>query len=151
MITPAAEAVNADAEIVAMGRHRWRLGPEWVAQLGQAVFFRDTGTLLLWHQEDAGEASYFEKMLRARDPRTNLLRIDAARLEELEPALGTRFQQALYLPGEAQVDNRALLTALAAALEEVRATCYWQAPIADDALPDAAAFVAYRGIAALPH
>ncbi len=148
MITPAAEAVNADAEIVAMGRHSLSLWPQWLAQLPQPVFFRDTGTLLLWHQEDAGEASYFEKMLTARDPRTNLLRIDAARLEELEPALGTRFQQALYLPGEAQVDNRALLTALAAALEEVRATCYWQAPIADDALPDAGVVVDCRGMGA---
>ena len=122
MITPAAEAVNADAEIVAMGRHSLSLWPQWLAQLPQPIFFRDTGTLLLWHQEDAGEASYFEKVLTARDPRANLLRIDAARLEELEPALGTRFQQALYLSGEAQVDNRALLTALAAALEETNRT-----------------------------
>jgi glycine oxidase len=129
MITPAAEAVSADAEIVAMGRHSLSLWPQWLAQLPQPVFFRDTGTLLLWHREDAGESSYFEKMLTARDPRTNLLRIDATRLEESEPALGRRFQQALYLSGEAQVDNRALLMVLAAALEEARVRCYWQAPM----------------------
>jgi glycine oxidase len=66
MITPAAEVVNADAEIVSMGRHSLALWPQWLSQLPQPVFFRDTGTLLLWRREDAGEANYFEKMLTAR-------------------------------------------------------------------------------------
>jgi len=67
MIAPAAETVDADAEIVAMGRHSLALWPQWLAELPHPVFYRDTGTLLLWHREDAGEARRFEGMLRAGD------------------------------------------------------------------------------------
>jgi glycine oxidase len=64
MITPAAEAVDADPEIVAMGRRSLRLWPRWLAELPEPVFYRDDGTLLLWHREDAGEARRFESSLQ---------------------------------------------------------------------------------------
>jgi glycine oxidase len=107
MITPSAEAVDADPEIVAMGRRSILLWPQWLAELPEPVFYRDDGTLLLWHREDAGEARRFERLLGRRDAQANLVHLDAARLTQLEPALDSRFQQSLYLPGEAQIDNRA--------------------------------------------
>src|SRR6202035_607154 len=148
MITPSAEAVDADPEIVAMGRRSLSLWPQWLAELPESVFYRNDGTLLLWHREDAGEASRFERLLAARDAQAHLLRIDAARPNELEPALDSRFQQALYLPGEAQIDNRALLKTLAIALEEAGVQCHWQTFIAGDALPAAGIVVDCRGIGA---
>jgi len=148
MITPAAEAVDADAEIVAMGRSSLTLWPQWLAELPQPVFYRDTGTLLLWHREDAGEARRFETMLRARDAQTNLARIESSDLRNLEPALGPGFPQALHLPGEAQVDNRELLQAVAAALEEAHVECHWQTPVTDDAWPHAGVVVDCRGMGA---
>jgi glycine oxidase len=148
MITPAAEVVEADAEIVAMGRHSLALWPQWLAELPRAVFYRDTGTLLLWHREDAGEARRFETMLRARDAQPNLVRIAAPELRQLEPALGAGFPQALRLPGEAQVDNRELLHGVAAALEEAHVECHWHSPVADDAWPQAGVVVDCRGMGA---
>src|ERR1700733_13774479 len=148
MITPSAEAVDADPEIVAMGRHSLSLWPQWLAELSEPVFYRDDGTLLLWHRGDAGEAHRFERLLVARDAQAHLLRIDAARPNELEPALDSRFQQALYLPGEAQIDNRALLKTLAIALEEAGVQCHWQTFIAGDALPAAGIVVDCRGMGA---
>jgi glycine oxidase len=148
MITPAAEAVDADAEIVAMGRYSLTLWPQWLHQLPQPVFYRDMGTLLLWHREDFGEAHRFEAVLNRRDAQANLERIDAARLGELEPAIDTKFHQALRLPGEAQVDNRALLAAVAVAVEEAGVRCYWHTLVADDALPDAGVIVDCRGMGA---
>jgi len=148
MITPAAEAVDADPEIVAMGRHSLTLWPQWLDELPHPVFYRDTGTLLLWHREDAGEARHFKMMLTERDAQARLVHVDAAGLDELEPALGARFSQALHLPGEAQVDNRALLEAVAVALEEANVPCHWQTFIPDDALPDAGVIVDCRGTGA---
>jgi glycine oxidase len=73
MIAPAAESVDVDAEIVSMGKHSLSLWPQWLRELPQPVFFRDTGTLLLWHREDAGEARHFERMLAAHAPGTELV------------------------------------------------------------------------------
>jgi len=144
MITPSAEAVDADPEIVAMGRRSLSLWPQWLAELPEPVFYRNDGTLLLWHREDAGEAHRFESVLARRDAQAHLVHVDAARLAQLEPALDSRFQQSFYLPGEAQIDNRALLKTLALALEEAAVRCHWQTVVAGDALPAAGIVVDCR-------
>ena len=148
MITPSAEAVDADPEIAAMGRRSLSLWPQWLRELAGPVFYRDNGTLLLWHREDAGEAHRFERLLATRDPQAHLVHVDAARLSELEPALDSRFQQSVYLPGEAQIDNRALLKTLALALEEAGVQCHWQTFVTGDALPAAGIVVDCRGMGA---
>lgn len=148
MITPSAEAVDADPEIVAMGRRSLSLWPQWLAELPEPVFYRDDGTLLLWHREDADEARRFERLLARRDALAHLVHVDAARLTQLEPALDSRFQQSVYLPGEAQIDNRALLKTLALALEEAGVRCHWQTFLAGDALPAAGIVVDCRGMGA---
>ena len=148
MITPSAEAVDADPEIVAMGRRSLSLWPQWLAELPEPVFYRDDGTLLLWHREDAGEAHRFERLLATRDAEAHLVHVDPARLNELEPALDSRFQQSLYLPGEAQIDNRALLKTLALALQEAGVQCHWRTFVAGDALPAAGIVVDCRGMGA---
>jgi glycine oxidase len=146
MIAPTAEAVDADPQIVAMGRHSLTLWPQWLSQLPLPVFYRDTGTLLLWHREDIGEAQRFESMLAARDAHANLVHVDAMHLSEMEPALGGRFQRALHLPAEAQVDNRGLLAAVAAALVEERVDCHWHERLEANHRPNAGIVVDCRGM-----
>ena len=148
MITPAAEVVDADAEIVAMGRHSLTLWPQWLSELPLPVFYRDTGTLLLWHREDAGEARRFETMSRSRDPKTGLIRIDVEDLRQMEPAVAPAFPSAMHLPDEAQVDNRELLQAVAAALDDANVECHWNTPIHDARWPNAGAVVDCRGMGA---
>ena len=148
MITPSAEAVDADPEIVAMGRRSLRLWPQWLAELPESVFYRDDGTLLLWHREDAAEARRFERLLARRDVKAHLVHVDAVQLSELEPALDSRFQQSLYLPREAQIDNRALLRSLALALEEAGVQCHWRTFVTGDTLPAAGIVVDCRGMGA---
>ena len=148
MIAPTAEAIDADSQIVSMGRHSLSLWPQWFAELPSPVFYRDDGTLLLWHREDAGEAHRFERLLTTRDAQAHLVHVDPARLNELEPALDSRFQQSLYLPGEAQIDNRALLKTVALALEEAGVQCHWRTFVAGDALPAAGIVVDCRGMGA---
>ncbi len=150
MITPAAEAVDADAEIVAMGRRSLELWPEWLAQLPLPVFYRDTGTVLVWQREDAGEARRFAALLSARAAADALQRLDGARLQALEPALDARFAQAMYLPGEAQMDNRELLAAVAEALDEERVDCHWNTQIAHGERPGGELVIDCRGLGAKP-
>src|SRR5690349_7098223 len=66
MIAPATEAIDADVQIASMGKHSLTLWPQWLAELPVQVFYRDSGTILLWHREHAGDAARTERMLAAR-------------------------------------------------------------------------------------
>lgn len=148
MIAPTAEAVDASAQIASMGRHSLTLWPQWLAQLPLPVFYRDSGTVLLWLRGEAAEAGRFEAMLATRDTQARCSRIGATDLNSLEPALNARFHQALYLPDEAQVDNRAFLKAVAVALDDAGVECHWETFVADDELPHAGIVVDCRGMGA---
>jgi len=129
MIAPTTEAIGVDPEIASMGKHSLSLWPRWLAELPEPVFYRDSGTLMLWHREDAGEAVRARKRLASQQ-----LQIKQTDTAELEPALGTRFPEALYAPNEAQVDNRAFLKAVSIALVEAEVECHWETFVDDAAL-----------------
>jgi len=148
MIAPTAEAVDGSAQIASMGWHSLALWPLWLAELPIQVFYRNSGTILLWHREDAGEAVRTERMLAARHPHASLKRLNSAGVADREPALGTRFPRALYIADDAQVDNRAFLRAVAIALEEARVECHWETFVVHGTLPDAGIVVDCRGMGA---
>jgi glycine oxidase len=148
MIAPTTEAVYADPQIASMGMHSLSLWPQWLADLSLPVFYRDEGTLLLCHREHAGEAVRAQRILASRHLNAPIKHLEGAKAGELEPALGSRFSNALYIPGEAQVDNRAFLEAVAIALEETGVECHWQTFVSDGILPDAGLVVDCRGASA---
>jgi glycine oxidase len=146
MIAPTSEAIDVGPEIASMGKHSLSLWPQWLAELPEPVFYRDNGTLLLWHREDAGEAVRAQRKFASQQ---SLIKpIDSARTAELEPALGGRFLEALYVPNEAQVDNRAFLKAVSIALAEAGVECHWETFVEDGALPTAGVVVDCRGMGA---
>jgi glycine oxidase len=146
MIAPTTEAIDVDAEIASMGKHSLSLWPRWLAELPVPVFYRDNGTLLLWHREEAGEAVRAQRKFASQQ--LPIKRIDSLRTGELEPALGTRFPEALYVPNEAQLDNRAFLKAVSIALAEAGVESHWETFVEDDALLDAGTVVDCRGMGA---
>jgi glycine oxidase len=148
MVTPQAEAADAGPELVSMRRRSLSLWPEWLRALSTHVHYCASGTLLLWQRADASEATRFQALLRARDPRANHQHLDGEQLAAQEPSLGGRFREALYLPGEAHVDNRQLLPALADALDELGVACHWNRRVEDAERPDAAVVVDCRGTSA---
>ena len=148
MIAPTAEAIDADVQIASMGRHSLTLWPQWLAELPIPVFYRDSGTILLWHREDSAEALRAQQKLAARLPQTGWKHLENSQLRELEPALNSRLSHAAYISGEAQVDNREFLEAVALALEETRVECHWNTFVQDYTLPDAGIVVDCRGMAA---
>ena len=148
MIAPTTEAIDADVQIASMGKRSLTLWPQWLADLPVPVFYRDSGTILLWHHEDSAEAVRAEQRVASRLPEAGWKHIENSQLRELEPALNSRLSRAAYLSGEAQIDNREFLEAVALALEETRVDCHWNTFVSDHALPDAAIVVDCRGIGA---
>lgn len=148
MIAPTTEGINADVQIASMGNHSLELWPRWLAELSVPVFYRPNGTLLLWHYENAAEASRDRKILASRQPEARIKLLERSQLSEVEPELGGRFSQALYVPGEAHIDNRELLTAVAIALEEAGVECHWEVSVEDGNFPEAGIVVDCRGMGA---
>jgi glycine oxidase len=148
MIAPTSEGIEAGAQIESLGRRSIALWPQWLAQLPLAVFYRNEGTLWVWHREHSCEAARVEQTRACRGLQGQIERIEATRLAQLEPALGTRFLQALLVRGEAQVDNRGLLQALAVALEDEGVGCHWETLVSDTDLPQARVVVDCRGMGA---
>jgi glycine oxidase len=145
MVTPQAEAADAEPELVAMGRRSLSLWPEWLRELRTHVHYSATGTVLLWQRGDAGEADRFKALLSARDPQANYQHLDEQQLAAQEPSLSSRFREALYLPGEAHIDNRQLLPALADALDALGVECHWNRRVEDTERPDAFIVIDCRG------
>ncbi|RQO61694.1 glycine oxidase [Variovorax sp. KBW07] len=133
MLAPLAESAVAPVSVVRMGQHALGRWPELLASLAQPVFFQREGTLVLWHRQDAAEASRLARVLAntgAQVPElTPMQTLDAAAIATLEPSLGQRFAQGLFLPGEGQLDNRALLASLLATLQaSANVSLHWQSP-----------------------
>lgn len=132
MLAPLAESAITEPSVVEMGRYALTRWPELLGQLSQPVFFQQTGTLILWHRQDAPEAQRFAGLLRNTNEKVptlpKLQTLDGAGVRALEPSLENRFAQGLYLPGEGQLDNRQLLSALLHELNEMGVSLHWNSP-----------------------
>ena len=132
MLAPLAESAVTETSVVEMGVHALKRWPELIALLDKPVFFQQEGTLVLWHRQDAPEAERFARQLQATAlalphlPKAQQL--DAQGLAALEPSLGSRFPQGLYLPGEGQLDNHQLLAAMLHQLQSLDVKLHWDSP-----------------------
>lgn len=120
MLAPLAESAITELPVVKMGAYGLTAWPRLMADLPEPVFFQQAGTLILWHRQDVAEAQRFQQLIqRTAQAMPNLpgpQAVDAEQLATIEPGLRHRFMQGLYLPGEGQLDNRQLLTALLKAM-----------------------------------
>ncbi len=137
MLAPLAESAVAPLSVVRMGQHGLTRWPALLARLAAPVFFQREGTLVVWHRQDAADAARLAHTLAHTSEQLpelpKMQSVDAARIGALEPALGSRFAQGLYLPDEGQLDNRALLAALLVTLQAHPAvTLQWRAPKAPE-------------------
>ncbi len=132
MLAPLAESAVTELGVVGMGCHALVRWPELIATLGAPVFFQQQGTLVLWHRQDGAEATRFQQQLantaRAMPQLPAAETLDARAVARLEPAIGERFAQGLYLPGEGQLDNRELLAALLHRLQTLGVALHWNSP-----------------------
>ncbi len=152
MLAPLAEAASAELLITELGAASLERWPQLIAQLPQPVFFQRNGTLVVWHAGDRAEAPLFERRLRANAPpalfQDGFVKLSGPQVAAAEPSLGTRFPQGWLLPNEGQLDNRQVLTALAAGLAERNVDLHWNTTI--DTMPDARFVIDCRGLGGKP-
>lgn len=132
MLAPLAESAVTEPGVVRMGQYALPRWQELISQLSQPVFFQQNGTLILWHRLDAGEATRFQHKLTQTQTQIPELQplemLNGAQVDALEPAVASRFANGMYLPGEGQLDNRQLLTALEVAMTELGVKVHWNTP-----------------------
>lgn len=150
MLAPLAESATAARFITELGLASLKIWPQWLAQLDTSrsslqinakesapIFFQQQGTLVLWHRHDEEEAQRFYQRLDmplAIRHHCAPQKIHAAELAALEPSLASRFAQGIYLPGEGQLDNRALLDRLLVYVEHKNVRLHWQCHVEVDAI-----------------
>lgn len=153
MLAPWAESVVSEPVIVELGRASLERWPRIIAALSRPVFFQQAGTLVVWHPQDRDQAAQFSARLRTLDPALRgggrVREVSGTELQTLEPALGQRFAQGIYLAGEGQLDNRSLLAALLAQLEASEVALHWHTETAPDQVR-ADWIVDCRGLGAKP-
>jgi len=129
MLAPLAESVVSDPLIVSLGLDSLGRWPSILASLSSPVFFQKKGTLVLWHSQDRDQADVFTSHLGRLDgflsDNDRPIEVDAQTICDMEPSLDRRFQRGIYLPGEGQLDNRALLDGLVEQLEALDVLIHW--------------------------
>lgn len=114
MLAPYAELESAELDIYHMGMAALALWPNIVASLNSEVDFQQRGSLVLAHAGDDVELQRFEQQLNNKlTEQQHYVALDKPGLQQKEPELMARFEQALYLPQEAWIDNIKTLAALA--------------------------------------
>lgn len=130
MVAPLCETAISERCVYDMGRFALRQWPRWLEALDARSLWQQHGSLMVAHPQDLGELTQFRRDLdHALGGGSPCQPLDAREVHRLEPDLAPGFQQGLYLPDEAHLDNRALLTRL---LDEIRALggeCHAHCPV----------------------
>ncbi|MGI1677274.1 MAG: glycine oxidase ThiO [Cellvibrionaceae bacterium] len=142
MISPLSEVVISDRSIYNLGLQSLDLWPQWIDDLNnnlqnhptkkafQSIQYSANGSIIVAHPQDHSELLQFKNDLQRKlgnDDNSHWL--DNAALKEKEPQLD-HFQQGLFLPNEAFLDNRRLLKNLYQVILNNGVICHEHSPIA---------------------
>lgn len=109
MLAPLAESADSSIEVMQLGEKALAMWSEFLTQLDMPVYFQQTGSLIVAFEQDKAVFQQFVSRLKSQQ----FERVNAERIQALEPEISSRFTSGLYLPQEGQLDNRQLLKALA--------------------------------------
>jgi glycine oxidase len=152
MLAPLAESAITELNVVKMGAYGLTRWPSLLARLQKKVYFQQLGTLVVWHRQDLPEANRFASKLgetRKHLPELEApVSLDRQALQALEPSLAESFQQGLFLPGEAQLDNRQLLDALMHQLNNPLVSLHYSSAVSPAQFTQADWVIDCRGVGA---
>lgn len=152
MLAPLAESAITELNVVGMGMYGLKRWPELLAQLDQTVFFQQAGTLVVWHRQDATLARHFSDKLAQTQKHlpelASYVEVDSSSLQQLEPMLAGTFHQAMFLPGEGQLDNRQLLDALMHQLQNSLVQMHFESAVSPEQFSQADWVIDCRGTGA---
>lgn len=135
MISPMSEVVVSERAVYDMGLRSLELWPQWLDELNlnaeKPVSYTANGSIVVAHAHDLSELEQFYADLNYHLGTDNNARwLSGADLRNLEPDLSPQFDSGLYLPGEADLDNRHLLERLLEAIRQLGGRCLEQHPLA---------------------
>lgn len=131
MISPVSEAVDSEPLMYSLGMVALAQWPQWLARLNTtvdaSVEYQQQGSLILAHHRDLGllqqYAQDMQRMLGQLENVESGQWLDHHGIRELESDVATHFQQGLFLPQEAHIDNRHLLDALLDRIKQLGGEC----------------------------
>jgi glycine oxidase len=135
MLAPFSETAFADPMLFSLSKDSVSRWDRWLKEIakdsGQHIALNRRGSIVTAHPADESDFCQFKSYLRAKintvEPLTWQV-LDEEAIADIEPGL-KHFQRAVYLPGEACMDNRALLSALRLAIQSCGGSWYWNAPV----------------------
>ena len=135
MLAPFSEVVACEREIFAWGQQGLAIWPAWLQQLkhdsGRETYCQLSGSLVVAHAQDLSNLNHFNQLLRSKlgSDCEQVSYLDQPALQQIEPCLADRFQQATFLSAEGCLDNWALLDNLALAIEQLGGQCHHQSDV----------------------
>lgn len=124
MIAPTTEAISCEAMVQTIGKKSLQLWPQWLAELPEAVFYQNNGTLVVAHAGDQAEMARFTLRAEHVLSTDEYSILDKKSLAEREPQLAEQFDKAMLFEQEAYLDNRHLYRLFAQVLATEH--CRWQ-------------------------
>ncbi len=117
LISPLSEVVCSDKSIYDMGMRSLELWPQWLETLHvsalEPIQYSSSGSIVVAHPSDINELHQFRRELDFHLSNKHQARwLNRSDLRSMESSLAPQFEEALFLPDEAFLDNRALLREL---------------------------------------
>jgi len=119
LLTPLGEAMHSEPNIVEMGFESLKLWPNILAELDEYTYFQQAGAIMVSHEQDQGDYLRLVRYIKNYYPQHQCQQLDRQQLLDIEPEIGRRFHQGVFLPEEGQIGNRKLLIALQQQLEKL--------------------------------
>ncbi len=139
MLAPLAESAITEPNVVNMGIYSLAKWKELINSLCKPVFFQQNGTLILWHRQDAHEATRFKELINKTCKTNSALAhpqaLDQSSISSLEVGINSSLSNGLLLPNEGQLDNRQLLEALAFECKKLQVNFHWNTVIDIEQFP----------------
>jgi glycine oxidase len=127
MISPISEAIDTETLMYDLGIASLAQWPQWLAQLSidaSPVPYAQNGSLIVAHNRDQSLLQqYIHDMQRQVPEAAWGKRLDKQGVLAIEPDVGEHFQQGLFLPEEAHIDNRKLLSVLLQRIQQLGGEC----------------------------
>ncbi|MGS2718077.1 glycine oxidase ThiO [Eionea flava] len=133
MISPISEAIDTEALMYALGAASLAQWPTWLEQLSlnvPSVIYAQNGSLIVAHHRDHSLLQQYIQDMRQQVPEAawgELLNKQS--IAAIEPDVGEHFQQGLFLPEEAHIDNRQLLSVLLQRIQQLGGECIEHTPV----------------------
>lgn len=128
LLSPYCELDKSPVIISQMGMDALRFyWPAVLQQLGENVYFRQLGSLVIHHPRDQAEWFHFSRRIENKTGQNNSQPVAAA---HLEPELA-KFDQAYYFPDEAQIDSQHLLQVLESWLRRQNTEWHFSSQVSD--------------------